>query len=431
MSQSNFNPLYRLAALTTASVAMMLSLVFASAQAEERIAIPLDHREITNDGDVETLQLRGMIKRMRGEVDRERYELAWVAVMAKSRRNNSRLWLGIDQVEGERVKLDGSVENFEDRDIETYTRMRLPVPSPKDHSGHWALNIKGPVKLRRLIIGLNDCGKGECRVQQVETRRVIPLEDSEVRVPSSSRVIDLRRLVERYDGNISLNEASLVKVEVLTKIFERDGAVVRLDTENQKAVRTQMTGGRNNYRDRSDDSFTRVELSPREIGSTRGKWDLTLHKGTFRVREIAVTTVDRAFWRSKGAELPGPSEEEKREDEDDGRDPQKKAQKNTCKRENCKPSRRVQSRASGALSCYASGDGRQIDRRDGAKMSIVQGCSDGTCMKRTETCYESRTCKCADGSGRCKDASSCGGGSGCKHGYVSLKFHCPSGIFDG
>jgi|GEM_PF-3135780 len=429
MSQSHLNPLYRAGAVFTAFVAMLFTLSGTAVQAEERIAIPIDHREITNDGDVETLQLRGMIKRMRGEVDRERYELAWVAVMAKSRRDNSRLWLGIDQVEGERVRLDGNVNDFDDRDIETYTRIRLPVPSPKDHSGHWALNIKGPVKLRRLIIGLNDCGKGECRVQQVETRRIIPLEDSEVRVPSDSRVIDVRRLVERYDGNISLREASLVKVEVLTKIFERDGAVVRLDTENQKAVRTQMTGNRRNYRNPDADSFTLVELSPRDVSSTKGKWDLTLRKGTFRVREIAVTTVDRAFWRSNGAALPPPSEEEKKEDEEDGRDPKRQAKKNNCNRNNCKPSRKVKSRASGPRSCYASGDGRQIDRRDGATMSIVQGCSDGTCMKRSETCYESRTCKCADGSGRCTDTSSCSGG--CKHGYVSLKFHCPSGVFDG
>lgn len=402
-------------------------------QAEERVIVPMEVMEINHSDDVKIIQLRNEIRKLRGEIDSERYELAYISILAKSRNNNGRAWIGIDQIEGEVVKIDGSEAVFKDESNESFDRVRVPVPSPKHMTGRWSLNLKGRLKIRRIIIGLNDCGKGECRIQQVETRRVIPLDDSEVRVPDSERIIDLRRLVQNYDGDIRLNDASLIKVEVLIKMFERDGGVVRLAPHAQKPVQTSLTGNRNNYRNRADESFTRIELSPNDSAKTRGAWDLILRKGTFRLREIAVTTVDRAYWRADGKPLAPAGEEEKKEEKKKAGNGKKNqnAGNNNCNRDQCRPSRRVQSRATGPLSCYASGDGRQIDRRDGAKMTYIQGCADGTCMKSTETCYESRTCKCSDGSGRCKDKSSCSSGNGCKNGYVSLKFHCPSGIFDG
>lgn len=421
------------ASMALALAAVLTMVTAPQLQAEERVIVPMDVTEINHSDDVQTIQLRNEIRKLRGEVDNERYELAYVSILAKSRNNNGRAWIGIDQIEGEVIKIDGSESVFKDESNESFNRVRVPIPSPKSMTGKWSLNLKGRLKIRRIIIGLNDCGKGECRVQQVETRRVIPLGDSEVRVPDSERVIDLRRLVQNYDGELQLNEASLVKVDLMIKMFERDGGIIRLAPHGQKVVQTSLTGNRNNYRNRGDETFTRIELEPRDASRTRGAWDLILRAGTFRLREIAVTTIDRAYWRADGKPLAAAGEEEKKEAKKPvgkGKN-QQGARNNNCDRDKCRPSRRVQARATGALSCYASSDGRMIDRRDGAKMTIVQGCADGACMKSTETCWESRTCKCADGSGRCKDKSSCSSGNGCQHGYVSLKFHCPSGVFDG
>ena len=421
------------AAFFCALVALSGLLAAPDIRAEERVVVPLNDFLITHKDDVKSFKLRGQIRKMRGEYDSDRYQLAYIGLLAKSRRNNGHAWITVDQFDGESQRIEGTEDQFESDNHETYHRLRLAVPEPKDFSGHWTLNFKGAVKIKRIIIGLNDCGEGECLFQHEVTRRVIPLEDSEVRVPSSNKVIDLRKLVERYDGGVSLRDARLLKVEMLTKVYEKSGAIVRLDLEGQRGIQTEINGGRKNYRSRDPDSYTRIVLEPRDSSGARGDWELLLRRGTFRIREIAVTTIDKAFWRSSGKALPPAGQEEIDEviDDDDDKKDKKTTKANKCSGKSCKSGRSVVARAGGALSCYASGDGRQIDRRDGAKMSFVKGCADGKCVKTTEMCYESRTCKCSNGEGRCKDRGSCGGGVGCKYGYVSLKFHCPSGIFDG
>ncbi|MBU4026081.1 DUF4185 domain-containing protein, partial [Patescibacteria group bacterium] len=89
----------------------------------------------------------------------------------------------------------------------------------------------------------------------------------------------------------------------------------------------------------------------------------------------------------------------------------------------------VTQNASGSYSCYLSSDSRWISKLDGAQVTFEYE-SNNSCVKVVENCYESRTCKCSNGDCRCTESGSCSAGStGCKDGYCTLKYHCPSGDY--
>jgi len=278
---------------------------------------------------------------------------------------------------------------------------------------------EGGLKLRRAVLWVNDCAQGDCVSQNQPTTRKLSFNDTVYRLAKNKETqrIRLRSELKKAYG-IELNDAELKNVQIISKTREGQKGRALLINGEDVVKRVDLPGGTGQFKGTDPASYGSTDIVPRlenrkNRNDTRGFWILELKGANIKVKEILVTTIDRKYWR------PG----------QDSAASTDAAPRNLCTAGNCPSGSTVVKNASGPRSCYASSDGRQIDRRDGARVKWREGCADGTCKSRTETCFESRTCIGADGSGRTKDKNACGAGGGCRYGFQTHRFKaCASSI---
>lgn len=407
------------ASLKFHSVALLVAVaaVAAPAQAAERFNLDMNNLRIKNAEGEKRYNLRAMLKQQHGAFDSERFELRTVRVVAKSRINNAQIRLSINDLDTAPVNVAGTKEKFGDNERSTFGRYELEPANPAATDGKWWLKAQGALRIDRVVLFLNDCGLGECIAQTQATTRKLSFNDTIYRLAKKdgTHTIRLRNELKNAYG-VSLADAHLKSVEIISKTKEDQMGRAILILGDQVAQRVDLPAGPGAFKSNDPGSYGRTMIEPRfQTSGEGGRWVLELRKANIRVREILVTTIDRAYWRpgNQAASAAGTA-----------------TPRALCTADNCPKGPAVTKSATGPRSCYASSDGRQIDRRNGAVVSWREGCADGSCQSRNETCFESRTCLCANGSGRCKDTGSCGAGGGCKYGFATKKMHCKSGIFD-
>ncbi len=399
------------------ALVVALAAVAMPAHAVERFTLEMNNLRIKNAEGEKRFNLKALLKQQHGAFDDERFELRTVRVVAKSRINNAQVRLSVNDIDSAPVDVAGTKEKFGDPARSTFGRYELEPANPAATDGKWWLSAKGALRIDRIVLFVNDCGLGECVAQTQPTTRKLSFNDAIYRLANKdgTHTIKLRNELKNAYG-VSLADAHLKSIEIVSKTKENQTGRAILTIGEQVAQRVDLPAGPGAFKSNDPASYGSTLIEPRfQTSGEGGRWVLELRKANIRVREILVTTIDRAYWRpgKQAASASGTA-----------------TPRALCNADNCPQGSKVTKSATGPRSCYASSDGRQIDRRNGAVVTWREGCADGTCQSRNETCFESRTCLCANGSGRCKDVGSCGAGGGCRYGFATKKMHCKSGIFE-
>jgi len=384
----------RLAAKQAQSLLLIATLaaVAVPAQAADRFRLDLDNMRIRGSEGEQTINLRKLLREQHGDFDAERFELRNVLVVGKSRKNNGQIKLTVNDIDGAPTAVAGTPDRFNDNAGETFGRYELQPANPAASNGRWLLKAEGGLKLRRVLLWVNDCAQGDCVAQTQPTTRKLSFNDTVYRLAKSkdAEQIGLRAELKKAYG-IELNDAELKNVQLISKTRQGQTGRALLINGEDVVRRMDLPGGPGQFKGTDPASYRSTNIEPRlqnrkNRNDTRGRWILQLQGANIKVKEILVTTIDRAYWR------PGqPSAASSSNTSTDA------APRNLCTAGNCPSGSTVVKSASGPRSCYASSDGRQIDRREGAMVKWREGCVDGTCKSRTETCFESRTCLCANG----------------------------------
>jgi hypothetical protein len=281
--------------------------------------------------------------------------------------------------------------------------------------------MTGNHKLRFVKATLRDCWQGQCARRGRNDRgrdvvRVLELNDQEFRAGKDGETIYLQRMLADKYPNIDLDDYTLKAVQVDAK-SRRGGGSVALRLGDVTTEPSNIGGSEDKFSSNDPSTFYRLAFNRPAGADSERVWQLLL-KGRLKVRNIVVVMAP-----TQGRDAAGGGSR------NDSSKQNNKKKMTKCTGNNCGKGREVIARASGQRSCYTAGDGRYVDKRDNATVAFRNGCRNGACQEQRERCYESRTCVCADGEGRCKQANSCGAPRGCKFGYATLKMHCPSETF--
>lgn len=389
-------------------VLILLAAVFAGvSHAREALVIDLGDERIKSRDRVETIDIKKQLRRAHGQINFDRLELNRIYLVAKSKSGRGQAWLSLRSSNTAVHPIGGERQYFNSSDPDTFDHVVIGPTHAVHGSEHWQLKVRGDLRIREIVIVMNDCAREECYTDDPDqgvVQLTLDYDDLEIKNYARASGILIQRELEKAYGRVDFDHLRLVNIALLAKSADGEGQAWLVVGSQPTAAKT-VRGRASRFESRDTETFDRVVFAPPNPGDTAGRWIL-MHRGHFKVRKLTVEMIDCSKVECRSREYVA-----------------------QCTAANCPKGTKVKGRAQGPRTCYTASDGRWIDKRNGALVSYIEGCKDGRCVQREEICYESRTCTCANGQGQCKRADSCSVGPGCRYGHVTLRMHCPSSKF--
>jgi hypothetical protein len=205
-----------------------------------------------------------------------------VTLIAKSRQGEGRAWLRIGRAQTSSRQIRGT--NFNSDNNNTFDRDTFENPNNNDNSnGVWQLGLRGQIKVKRVIVEVDDDNGGGGNIRDQITLR---FNDEQFQGNST---LHLRQEILQQT-NLSpadLNRVRVERVDLWAKSRQGNGRAA-LKIGNRETNFKEVDGRPSDFNDDDLDTYERIRFeNPNNNDNSNGVWQILL-RGNIKVKRVVL-----------------------------------------------------------------------------------------------------------------------------------------------